>query len=208
MKCLFFFGISSMKEDTSAQLSGRGELHWGAITLVTLRKCTKGFKRVTKILELVLASARGFYRGLGLDQALQEGQGSDFFLLGAALRIRATMKDHDIWKVPGSPGYQGHASGQRRPRSQDVPEPPRQATRRNSPERPRGPPPGEGSLSGTYSSFLQPFAPRRSAGSRHASGCKAARRNNAKRQRTLVDPAAAAARRLPRHGESSSMRIW
>ena len=27
MKCLFYFGISSMKEDTSAQLSGRGELH-------------------------------------------------------------------------------------------------------------------------------------------------------------------------------------
>ena len=27
MKCLFFFGITSMKEDTSAQLSGKGELH-------------------------------------------------------------------------------------------------------------------------------------------------------------------------------------
>ena len=27
MKCLFHFGITSMKEDTSTQLSGRGELH-------------------------------------------------------------------------------------------------------------------------------------------------------------------------------------
>ena len=27
MKCLFFFGITTMKEDTSAHLSGRGELH-------------------------------------------------------------------------------------------------------------------------------------------------------------------------------------
>ena len=29
MKCLFLFGITSMKEDTSAQLSGRDELHGG-----------------------------------------------------------------------------------------------------------------------------------------------------------------------------------
>ena len=29
MKCLFCFDISSMKEDTSAQLSGRGELDGG-----------------------------------------------------------------------------------------------------------------------------------------------------------------------------------
>ena len=29
MKCLFEFGISSVKEGTSAQLSGRGELHGG-----------------------------------------------------------------------------------------------------------------------------------------------------------------------------------
>ena len=62
MKCLFFFGISSMKEDTSAQLSGRGDIHGGGrvITLVTLRKCTKSFKRVIKILKLVLASPKGF----------------------------------------------------------------------------------------------------------------------------------------------------
>ena len=29
MKCLIYFGVSSMKEGTSAQLSGRGELHGG-----------------------------------------------------------------------------------------------------------------------------------------------------------------------------------
>ena len=53
MKCLFYFGITSMKEDTSAQLSGRGELHGGArvITLVTLRKCTLSLKREIRILK-------------------------------------------------------------------------------------------------------------------------------------------------------------
>ena len=62
MKCLFNFGITSIKEDTSAQLSGRGELHGGAtvITLVTLRKCTLSFKREIKILKEVLASTKGF----------------------------------------------------------------------------------------------------------------------------------------------------
>ena len=39
----------------------------------------------------------------------------------AALRIPAIMQEHNIWDIPGSPGYQGHASGHRRPRSQDVP---------------------------------------------------------------------------------------
>ena len=50
MKCLIYFGMSSMKEGTSAQLSGRGELHGGArvTTLVTLRKCTLGNKREIK----------------------------------------------------------------------------------------------------------------------------------------------------------------
>ena len=73
----------------------------------------------------------------------------------AALRIRTAMQDHNIWDIP---------------RSQDVPEPRRQAARRNSPEHPRGPPPGRGSPSGTYSSPLRPFAPQRSPGSPHASG--------------------------------------
>ena len=73
----------------------------------------------------------------------------------AALRIRTAMQDHGIWEIPGSPGYQGHTSGHLRPRSQDVPEPPRQAACQHSPQRPQGPPPGRGPPSGTYSS---PFA--------------------------------------------------
>ena len=38
-KCLVYFGITSMKEDTSAHLSGRGDLHEGAriTTVVTLK---------------------------------------------------------------------------------------------------------------------------------------------------------------------------
>ena len=86
----------------------------------------------------------------------------------AALRIRTAMQNHGIWEILGSPGYQGHTSGHRRPRSQDVPEPLRQAARRNSPDRPQGPPPGRGSPSGPYRSLLQPFAPQRGLGSRHA----------------------------------------
>ena len=66
MKCLISFGMSSMKEGTSAQLSGRGELNGGArvTTLVTLRKCTLGNKREIKTLNLVLASTKGFEEGL------------------------------------------------------------------------------------------------------------------------------------------------
>ena len=66
MKCLIYFGMSSMKEGTSAQLSGRGELHGGArvTTLVTLRKCTLGHKRVIKTIKFVLASTKGFKGGL------------------------------------------------------------------------------------------------------------------------------------------------
>ena len=66
MKCLTYFGMSFMKEGTSAQLSGRGELHGGArvTTLVTLRKCTLGNKREIKTLKFVLASTKGFKGGL------------------------------------------------------------------------------------------------------------------------------------------------
>ena len=66
MICLIYFGMSSMKEGTSAQLSGRGELHGGArvTTLVTLRKCTLGNKREIKTLKFVLASTKGFKGGL------------------------------------------------------------------------------------------------------------------------------------------------
>ena len=83
MKCLFYFGISSMKEGTSAQLSGRGELHGRArvTTLVTLRKCTLGIQSEIKTVRFVLASTKRFSGGLSLDQALQERHGSDFFLL-------------------------------------------------------------------------------------------------------------------------------
>ena len=88
----------------------------------------------------------------------------------AALPICAAMQRHNIWDIPGSPGYQGHPSGHRLPRSQDVLEPPRQAARRNSPERQRGPPAGMGSPSRTYRSPLRPFAPRRGPGSPHTSG--------------------------------------
>ena len=66
MKCLIHFGMISMKEGTSAQLSGRGELHGGArvTTLVTLRKCTLGNKREIKTVKFVLASTKGFKGGL------------------------------------------------------------------------------------------------------------------------------------------------
>ena len=80
------------------------------------------------------------------------------------------MQRHNIWDIPGSPGYLGHASGQPRPRSQDILEPPRQTARRNSPERQRGAPAGMGSSAGTYRSPLRPFAPRRGQGSHHTSG--------------------------------------
>ena len=53
MKCLLSFGITSMMEDTSAQLSGRGDLRGGArvITLVTLRKCILSFEREPQMLK-------------------------------------------------------------------------------------------------------------------------------------------------------------
>ena len=43
MKCLLYFGITSMNEDTPPHLSGRGELHEGGrvITLVTLKNVVK-----------------------------------------------------------------------------------------------------------------------------------------------------------------------
>ena len=88
----------------------------------------------------------------------------------APLRIRTAMQRYNICTVPGSPGYRGHASGHRRPRSQVVPEPPIQAARRNSPGHHQGPLPGVGSPSGTYRSPLQPFAPQRDQGSPHTLG--------------------------------------
>ena len=100
------------------------------------------------------------------------------------------MQKHNIWDIPAFPGYQGHASGHRRPWSQDVPEAPRQTARQNSPERQRGALAGMGSPAGTYRSPLRPFAPLRVQGLLIPQGCKAA-----------------AVRRLPQHGKSSSTRI-
>ena len=47
MKCLFCFGITSMRDDTSAPLSGRGELHGWArvVTLVAEKVYLKLHKR-------------------------------------------------------------------------------------------------------------------------------------------------------------------
>ena len=46
MKCLVYFGITSMQEDTSAHLSGRVRLHGAArvVTLVTLKTVVKASK--------------------------------------------------------------------------------------------------------------------------------------------------------------------
>ena len=88
----------------------------------------------------------------------------------AAPRIRTAMQRHNSWADPWSPGYEGHASGHRRPGSKEVPEPPRQAERRNSRGRHQGPPPGMGSPTGTYRSPLQPFAPRTVQGSPRTPG--------------------------------------
>ena len=53
MKCLFHFGITSMKEDTAVHLSGRGELHGGArvITLVAFKNVLRTSKRVIKMIK-------------------------------------------------------------------------------------------------------------------------------------------------------------
>ena len=47
MKCLLYFGITSMRDDTSAPLSGRGEFHGGArvITLVAEKVYLKFHER-------------------------------------------------------------------------------------------------------------------------------------------------------------------
>ena len=125
----------------------------------------------------------------------------------AALRIHTAMQDHNIWDIPGSPGYQGHASGHRRQRSQDVPEPPRQAARRNSQNthgvhHPVGVPP--------LAHTAGPYGRSPHGGARAVPtprGCKATRWSSAKRRGTLADPVTAAARRPPQRDESSSMRI-
>ena len=81
MKCLYLIGITSMKEYTSAQLSGRGELHGGAkvITLVTLRKCTLNFKRVIKMIKLVSTSTKGLKGALAWITAPKKDMAVTFF---------------------------------------------------------------------------------------------------------------------------------
>ena len=126
----------------------------------------------------------------------------------AALRIRAAMQDHNIWNIPGSPGHQGHASGHRRPRSQDVPEPPRQAARQNSPEHPGvHHPVGVPPLAHTAAPCgCSPHGGARAFPTPR--GCKATRRSSAKKRGALTHPVATAARRPPQRDESSSMKIW
>ena len=76
--------MSSMKEGTSAQLSGRDELHGGArvTTLVTLRKCTLGNKRVIKTLKFVSASTKGFKGGLAWIKPSKKDMAVTFSYLG------------------------------------------------------------------------------------------------------------------------------
>ena len=113
------------------------------------------------------------------------------------------MQSHNIWDIPRSPGHQGHASGHRLPRSQDVQEAPgrrRAVTLQNANE-------------GNHLERVPPLARTEAPSDRSSRGgaqvvltprgCKAARQSSARRQGTLTAPAAAAACRLPRHGESS-----
>ena len=126
----------------------------------------------------------------------------------SAVRIRTAMQRDNIWAMPGSPGYQGHVSSHQRPRSQDIPELPRQAARHNSQGRPQGPPNGVGSPSGTYGSPVRPFAPRREQGSPHTPGVQG---NKPERHQEMRNPGRSRRRsRTPplQHGELSSTRAW
>ena len=125
-------------------------------------------------------------------------------LCGESRILKIGDNQKRIWIKLRNPWITRLPRARLRPLAAAVPrglEPPRQAARRNSPERPHPP------LAHTAASCDR--LPR--GGARAVPtprGCKAARQNNTKRQGTLADPVAAAARRLPRRGESSSMRIW
>ena len=60
MECLLYFGITSMRDDTSAPLSGRGELHGGTkvLTLVAekvyLIRFGIGFKKKNQFFPIIL----------------------------------------------------------------------------------------------------------------------------------------------------------
>ena len=58
----------------------------------------------------------------------------------AAPRMRTAMQRYSILAIPGSPGYQGHASGHRGSQYQEVQEPPGQTARHNPPGPHQGPP--------------------------------------------------------------------
>ena len=66
MKCLLYFGITSMRDDTSAPLSGRGELPGGAkvLTLVAEKVYLKLHKRNKKCLSVSLSTSFRQKRGL------------------------------------------------------------------------------------------------------------------------------------------------
>ena len=80
MECLLHFGITSMWDDTSALLSGRGEPHGGAkvLTLVAGKVYLKLHKRNKNA---SLSTSLGKEGGCSLDQVPLEKHGSDFFLL-------------------------------------------------------------------------------------------------------------------------------
>ena len=108
----------------------------------------------------------------------------------AALPIRTAMQRHNIWAIPGSLCYQGHALGHRRPRSQEVPEPPRQTARQDAtrghqpvwfPHPAHTEAPSDHSPRGGTKTALVPR------------GCRAARQNSTRKQGTLTDSGAAAA---------------
>ena len=82
--------MTSMKEGTSAQLSGRGELHGGArvTTLVDLRKCTLGHKREIKTLKFVSASTKGFKGGLAWIKPSKKDMAVTFSYYGTLLGAR------------------------------------------------------------------------------------------------------------------------
>ena len=118
MKCLIYFGTSSMKEGTSAQLSGRGELHGGArvTTLVTLRKCTLGNKREIKTLKFVLASTKGFKGGLAWIKPSKKDMAVTFSYYpqsGSALQTSTHPLLAHPCSWPGS-ALQSHACGYQR----------------------------------------------------------------------------------------------
>ena len=126
----------------------------------------------------------------------------------AALRIRTAMHDHGIWESLDHRATKDtpQANGGRGPRtSRSLPGRRHAKTPRNARRvhHPGGVPP----LAPTEAPCHR--SPR--GGARAVPtprGCKAARQNSATRQGILADPVAAAARRLPRRGESSSMTVW